>query len=135
MHAAYTLGRMYKLYAGRAATPCRPALVLDCAAMAHRPEETLDPQDWSATRALGQRMMEDALAYLEGVRERKVWTPIPAETRAFLAAEAEAPPSGPTAPEAVYETFRREILPQTMGNIHPRFWGWVIGTGSACREM
>jgi aromatic-L-amino-acid decarboxylase len=99
--------------------------------MTHGPEETLDPQDWSATRALGQRMMEDALAYLEGVRERKVWTPIPAGTRAFLAAEAEAPPSGPTPPEAVYETFRREILPQTMGNIHPRFWGWVIGTGSA----
>ena len=97
--------------------------------MAH--EETLDPKDWSATRALGQRMMEDALAYLEGVRERKVWSPIPDASRAFLAREAAAPPAGPTAPDALYEVFKREIFPQTMGNIHPRFWGWVIGTGSA----
>jgi glutamate/tyrosine decarboxylase-like PLP-dependent enzyme len=94
-------------------------------------EETLDPKDWSATRALGQRMVDDALAYLEGVRERKVWTPIPDSARAFLAREAAAPPAGPTAPEALYEEFRRQILPHTMGNIHPRFWGWVIGTGSA----
>lgn len=102
--------------------------MIDCTAMN---EETLDPTDWSATRALGQRMMDDALAYLEGVRERPVWTPIPAGARAFLAAEAAAPPSGPTAPEALYDTFQRHILPNPMGNIHPRFWGWVIGTGSA----
>ena len=94
-------------------------------------EETLDPQDWGATRALGRQMVEDALGYLEGVRERPVWTPLGEATRAFLAREAAAPPAGPTAPEALYDEFRREILPHTMGNIHPRFWGWVIGTGSA----
>jgi aromatic-L-amino-acid decarboxylase len=94
-------------------------------------EETLDPQDWSATRALGQRMVEDALAYLEGVRERPVWTPIPGDVRAWMAAEAAAVPAAPTAPEALYEEFQRRILPHNMGNIHPRFWGWVIGTGSA----
>jgi glutamate/tyrosine decarboxylase-like PLP-dependent enzyme len=31
---------------------------------------------------------------------------------------------------AVYEDFRRDVFPHTMGNIHPRFWGWVIGTGT-----
>jgi glutamate/tyrosine decarboxylase-like PLP-dependent enzyme len=97
----------------------------------HPAEETLDPADWSATRVLGQRMMDDALSYLEGVRSRPVWTPIPADVRAFLAREAGAPPAGPTAPEALYEIFRTNILAHPMGNIHPRFWGWVIGTGSA----
>lgn len=97
----------------------------------HPAEETLDPADWSTTRALGRRMMDDALAWLEGVRDRPVWTPIPADVRAFLAAEAAAPPAAPTAPEALYETFRTHLLPHPMGNLHPRFWGWVIGTGSA----
>lgn len=94
-------------------------------------EESLDPADWSATRALGQRMVDDAMAYLEGVRDRPVWRPIPPDVRQFLAAEAASPPLGPTPPEALYETFRERILPHPMGNIHPRFWGWVIGTGSA----
>ena len=50
-------------------------------------EETLDPADWSTTRALGQRMLDDALAALEGVRSRPVWTPIPGDLRDFLARE------------------------------------------------
>ena len=97
----------------------------------HPAEVSLDPVDWSATRALGQRMLDDALAALEGVRSGPVWTPIPGSVRDFLAAEALAPPAAPTAPEALYETFRERIFPHPMGNTHPRFWGWVIGTGSA----
>ena len=31
---------------------------------------------------------------------------------------------------AVYADFRRQILPYPTGNIHPRFWGWVMGTGT-----
>jgi glutamate/tyrosine decarboxylase-like PLP-dependent enzyme len=30
----------------------------------------------------------------------------------------------------VYEEFKRDVLPYPTGNIHPRFWGWVIGTGT-----
>ncbi|MGE5687917.1 MAG: pyridoxal phosphate-dependent decarboxylase family protein, partial [Gemmatimonadota bacterium] len=26
--------------------------------------------------------------------------------------------------------FREQVLPHPMGNIHPRFWGWVMGTGT-----
>ena len=36
----------------------------------------------------------------------------------------------PVDAEAVYEEFRRHVLPYPLGNIHPRFWGWVIGTGT-----
>jgi aromatic-L-amino-acid decarboxylase len=98
---------------------------------APRAEETLDPADWTATRTLGRRMLEDALDSIAGVRDRPVWTPIPASVRDFLAREAAAPPAAPTAPEALYETFRESIFPHPMGNTHPRFWGWVIGSGSA----
>ena len=33
----------------------------------------------------------------------------------------------------VYEQFVRDVLPYPTGNIHPRFWGWVMGTGTPTR--
>ncbi len=90
-------------------------------------EETLDPADWGQLRQLGHRMVDDMLDYLEGVRERPVWQSVPAEVRDALAAPL---PLEPTDPAAVYDEFRRNILPYPTGNIHPRFWGWVMGTGT-----
>jgi glutamate/tyrosine decarboxylase-like PLP-dependent enzyme len=91
------------------------------------PEETLDPADWGELRALGHRMVDDMLDYLQGVRERPVWRPVPAEIRAAL---DEPTPRGPTEAELVYRQFREQILPYPNGNIHPCFWGWVMGTGT-----
>ncbi|MGH6629678.1 MAG: pyridoxal phosphate-dependent decarboxylase family protein, partial [Burkholderiales bacterium] len=90
-------------------------------------EETLDPQDWTELRRLGHRMVDDAMDYLQNVRERQVWQPIPPEARERF---AEPLPLEPADAEAVYEEARRHILPYPTGNIHPRFWGWVIGSGS-----
>jgi aromatic-L-amino-acid/L-tryptophan decarboxylase len=90
-------------------------------------EETLDPQDWTEMRRLGHRMLDDAMDYLEHVRERPVWKPVPETTKKAL--RAPLPVEGQDA-AAVYEEFRRDLFPHTMGNIHPRFWGWVIGTGT-----
>jgi aromatic-L-amino-acid/L-tryptophan decarboxylase len=91
------------------------------------PEESLDPLDWSELRALGHRMVDDMMDYLERVRERPVWRSVPPETRAAL---DEPVPRGPTDPAAVYQQFHEHILPYPNGNIHPRFWGWVMGTGT-----
>ena len=91
------------------------------------PEETLDPADWDATRALAHRMMDDMLDWLETVRDRPVWQPMPAETKNGFNAplpQAEAPA------EAIYAEFLEQILPYAMGNPHPRFWGWVMGNGT-----
>jgi hypothetical protein len=87
------------------------------------PEESLDPADWRELRALGHRMVDDMMDYLEQVRERPVWRSVPAESRAAL---DEPIPRGPTDPAVVYQQFREHILPYPNGNIHPRFWGWVI---------
>src|SRR3977135_3202606 len=46
--------------------------------------------------------------------------------RLFQSAAARPPPAA----EDVYEEFKRDVLPYPTGNIHPRFWGWVIGTGT-----
>ena len=90
-------------------------------------EETLDPEDWESLRGLGHRMMDDALNYLAGIRRRPVWQPIPDGLKTFL---QQPLPHAPQGEEAVYEEFVEKILPHPMGNIHPRFWGWVVGTGT-----
>ena len=90
-------------------------------------EQTLDPDSWEELRALGHRMVDDMVAYLATVRERPVWQPTSAEAREALAQPAPREGAGPT---AAYEEFVSHILPYPMGNIHPRFWGWVIGTGT-----
>src|SRR5437899_8821521 len=92
-----------------------------------RAEESLDPEDWDELRALGHRMVDDLLDYLRTVRERPVWRPIPPELRARFRVPV---PRAPEGAERAYQDFREHVLPHPMGNIHPRFWGWVIGTGT-----
>ncbi len=101
-------------------------------------EETLDPRgpaDWDELAALGHRMVDDMLAYLRGVRERRPWQPVPEATRSRFSRPL---PRQPTEAASLYEEFREHVLPYPSGNIHPRFWGFVMGTGtplSALTEM
>jgi aromatic-L-amino-acid/L-tryptophan decarboxylase len=90
-------------------------------------EESLDPQNWDEMRALGHRMVDDMLTYLQAVRERPVWQPTPDDVKQHLKAPLPVEPQN--AAEA-YQDFVDNILPYPLGNIHPRFWGWVIGTGT-----
>ncbi len=41
--------------------------------------ESLDPDDWAEIRALGRRIMDEAIDHLAGLRDRPVWplTPCP----------------------------------------------------------
>ena len=88
---------------------------------------SLDPSDWDAARRLGHDMVDDMVAWLQTVRERPAWQSVPPAVRATL---AESTPRSGQALEEVYATFKESILPFPTGNIHPRFWGWVMGTGS-----
>ncbi|HEX6828592.1 MAG TPA: pyridoxal-dependent decarboxylase [Burkholderiales bacterium] len=90
-------------------------------------EETLDPEDWEAMAALAHRMVDDMLGYLRTVRERPVWRPVPAQVKEGLCQPLPLEPEGA---ERAYEDFARWILPYPMGNLHPRFWAWVIGSGT-----
>ncbi|MCH8907352.1 MAG: aminotransferase class V-fold PLP-dependent enzyme [Candidatus Heimdallarchaeota archaeon] len=90
-------------------------------------EENLDPKDWLQTTKLGKQMVEDMMQYLKTVRERKIWQPIPTEVREEF--RRSLPLDGMSQQE-IYDDFKKHILPYPMGNIHPRFWGWVIGTGT-----
>ncbi len=92
-----------------------------------KPELTLDPANWDELRSLGHRMLDDMFDYLKTVRERPVWQPFPDEVKRRLAEPV--PHQGRSATD-VYQQFQRDVLPFPPGNIHPRFWGWVIGTGT-----
>ncbi len=88
---------------------------------------TLDPSDWPGFRAQAHRMLDDILDYIEDIRERPVWQPIPDEVRSRFRAD---PPLEPSDLAAVHEEFMRYILPFATGNVHPGFMGWVHGGGT-----
>jgi glutamate/tyrosine decarboxylase-like PLP-dependent enzyme len=90
-------------------------------------DQTLDPQDWNAMRALGHQMVDDLIDYWEGIREEKIWKPIPEEVKTFL--DQPIPETG-QAPEEVYREFKENIFPYNKGNVHPRFFAWIQGTGT-----
>jgi glutamate/tyrosine decarboxylase-like PLP-dependent enzyme len=87
----------------------------------------LDPADWERFRSAAHRALDDALDYAQTVRDRPAWQPVPDEVK--LALRAPMPQDG-AAFEDVYREFTQTILPYATGNIHPRFWGWVQGTGT-----
>jgi hypothetical protein len=89
--------------------------------------ETLDPTDWTSFRAQAHRMLDDMLGYIETIRERPVWQPVPDEVRAHF--RSPAPRSGADLAQ-VHAEFMREVLPYAQGNVHPGFMGWVNGGGT-----
>ncbi len=89
--------------------------------------ETLDPESWDDLRQLAHRMVDDAVNYIETVRERPVWQPVPEDIRNKFSSHV---PKESLPAEAVYNEFLDTIFPYPMGNIHPRFWGWYMGSGT-----
>jgi aromatic-L-amino-acid/L-tryptophan decarboxylase len=95
-------------------------------------DETLDPQDWDQFRTLAHHMLDDTVDYLVARREQPVWQPMPEDVRTSFREEL---PFEPIGPEAAYAEFLEKIRPYPNGNNHPRFWGWVQGTGTPLAMM
>jgi glutamate/tyrosine decarboxylase-like PLP-dependent enzyme len=87
---------------------------------------SLDPADWDAFRRLAHAALDDAIDFVQSVRERPVWQHVPEAVKTEL---AEPVPVKPQELQAVYNDFVNRILPYSVGNIHPRFFGWVHGAG------
>lgn len=87
----------------------------------------LDPEDWELQRKVAHQAVDDLLNYLRDISTSPVWTE-PKDDLLTLAAH-DLPEYGRPLDE-VYSDIREKILPYRMGNIHPRFWGWVIGSGT-----
>ncbi len=90
-------------------------------------EDTLDPANWEEFRAQGHRMLDDMLDYIEHIRERPVWQPIPPQVRSAF---SEPLPRQPGDLAEAHRQFMRDVLPYAVGNTHPGFMGWVHGGGT-----
>ncbi|MDB4988126.1 MAG: cytochrome ubiquinol oxidase subunit [Myxococcaceae bacterium] len=92
------------------------------------PLEGLDPQDWPAFRAQAHEILDHVIDYVEGIRERPVWQPLPDAERALIRGES-LPRRGVSLRE-VHAQFNRLVVPYTVGNVHPGFMAWVHGGGN-----
>lgn len=88
----------------------------------------LDPSDWEAFRSAAHRALDDAIDALRGVRDEPVWQQVPEDVKVRL---REPMPQQPLSFDGVYGEYRETIAPYVTGNVHPRFWGWVHGSGTA----
>ena len=91
------------------------------------PDESLDPADWEAFKDLAHRLLDDVLDHLRAVPEGPAWRPVPAAVRQAL---AEPLPIQGQGIERACRDACELILPYPTGNAHPRFWGWVHGSGT-----
>jgi aromatic-L-amino-acid decarboxylase len=91
-------------------------------------DESLDPHDWEVFRRLAHAALDESIDYIRDVRQRAVWQPVPETVKRSLDEPL------PVAPQGLHKTYQDAqtlVLPYPTGNIHPRFWGWVHGTGLA----
>lgn len=89
------------------------------------PDNSLDPPDWEAFRRLAHRALDQAIDTVASVRERPAWQASPPR------AGGDALPWEPTPLSEVCAAVERDVLPFGVGNTHPRFFGWVHGSGTA----
>ena len=87
---------------------------------------TLDPEDWPAFRATAHRMLDAAMDKMQTSSQGRVWT----EPTAALKQEFDValPAQGQGA--QVTQSQIESLLPFGVGNTHPRFFGWVHGSGT-----
>lgn len=86
-------------------------------------EQTLDPSDWEAFRAEAHTMLDAAIAQMQTARDGVVWSPLPDDQKAAF--RAPLPVQG-----GDINAQMQALLPHGVGNTHPRFFGWVHGSGT-----
>jgi aromatic-L-amino-acid decarboxylase len=91
-------------------------------------QSPLDPPDWEAFRRDAHALLDQLIWRLAHANEGPVWTPMPDSVKRQLAAP---PPVEPRGVHDVSAELCKLILPYGTGNTHPRFWGWVHGSGTA----
>ena len=89
---------------------------------------SLDPDDWQHFSQIVHRSLDSGIDHLKTSRDRKVWREPPQAVRQSL--RSMPLPEAPTELADVVADLEELILPYSTGNTHPRFFGWVHGTGT-----
>jgi glutamate/tyrosine decarboxylase-like PLP-dependent enzyme len=125
MQAMVEGAKIVRAEVGGSASP--PAMLSRRPRAGEAPEETLDPEDWADAQAVAHRAVDDAIAYLRDIRDRPVWQDMPCEVRRRFKTHL---PSSPSLLSEVYRETAETLMPYPMGNIHPRFWAWYMGSSN-----
>ncbi len=72
------------------------------------------------------------MSHTRDVRERPVWQPTPESIKARF---REPLPRVGQPLEKLLARFEETVLPYGTGNLHPRFWGWVHGSGNVAGAL
>nr|WP_306264648.1 pyridoxal-dependent decarboxylase [Pararhizobium sp. IMCC3301] len=91
------------------------------------PAESLDPADWTEVAELSHRIIDDAIAHSRDVRKRPPWQEMPEQVRQGFDGPL---PRTPLPLADVYEEVVHSVMAYPMGNVHPRFWAWFMGSGN-----
>ncbi|MGB3626565.1 MAG: pyridoxal-dependent decarboxylase, partial [Henriciella sp.] len=91
-----------------------------------RSHVTLDPEDWEGFRARAHAMVDKAVDKMEAATQGRVWTPVPDTLKQVLSRPLPGGGQGPDETDSALEA----LLPYSVGNTHPRFFGWVHGSGT-----
>lgn len=90
-------------------------------------EISLDPEDWGVAESKGHELITEMISYLQSIGEKPVWTK---PSSGLIQSIQEDWNEAPKDLNEIYSSFKDFILPYPSGNIHPRFWSWVQGTGT-----
>ena len=90
-------------------------------------ESSLDPDDWSEVRRTFHAAVDGCLDHMQSVRDRPVWRPVPEAVKVQF---GESAPAGGEPLGDLLDLFNESMQPYATGNTHPRFFGWVHGSGS-----
>lgn len=89
------------------------------------PGSRIDPEDWAAFRRAFHEVADACLDRMEQARDLP-WIPKPDDMarRVTLSTEETGAQEG-----TVFAEMTEQVMPYATGNTHPRFFGWVHGTG------
>lgn len=90
------------------------------------PDDSFDPANWEVFRQLAYRVVDRMIDHLATIRDQPVWLPMPMDVRESF--QTSLPVEG-IGEEKALDIFFDRVLPHSNGNQHPRFWGYVQGTG------
>ena len=79
-------------------------------------------------RAIVHEAADRMVDFLRSSRDRKAWQPVPKNVQSWISGDI---PSEPKPLATVLREACEHFLPYSVGNTHPRFFGWVHGTGLA----
>ncbi len=94
--------------------------------------ETLDPEDWEGARKLAHALVDQSVDYIRDVRDRPVWREMPQEVRAGF---HQSLPQDPTDLADILRDVQENVMRYPMGNVHPRFLAWYMGTSNFTGAM